>query len=911
MSSRKKLIEVGLPLDAINRASAAEKLIHVGTTSNLHAWWARRPLAACRAVAFASLVDDPGEYLSGEAAEARRLELFRLIERLVEWEANGDDDVLEDARKEIARTAREGLPTVVDPFCGSGTIPLEALRLGLDAIGYDLNPIAVAISKALVEVPHVVSGHPPIVRQQLALSSDSPGFDGFRSDLTYYSCRILERARQQVHHLYEDTYSGSVVPIAWLWSRTAACPNPGCRIRIPLVSSLWLSKTQKSRAFLRVNADALTNGSNRVIFDVVVGDSGDPGTPPLGDAGAVCPRCGTPVPFAALRDQGRAGTMGFQLNAFVTKSGSAMTFHATTEKDEARAMAVRPDWVPDTMLPEAALGFRVQNYGLKYHRDLFLPRQLAALSNFATALEQTIEEVRSDAGADKDYADAVALYLAVFFDRLVQTNNALVRWFTRAAGPSKAQPTFDKQTVQMIWDFAEANPLADSTGGWDTCCKYPQTALDCLPRRPGRGKIHHGDSSLLDLPGDGYVFSTDPPYFDNIGYADLSDFFYVWLRRVLVNVYPDAFGTILVPKDDEIISDPSRHEGDGGKAREFFYERLGRVFRLMRNKASREYPATIFYAFKQEESTDTGGTVSTGWERMLQALIDADWSITGTWPIRTEHANRPRSIGANALASSIVLVCRPREAGAHVATRRGFLADLKAELPRALADLQRGNIAPVDLAQASIGPGMAIYTRYSKVLGAEGKPLSVREALALINQTLDDALAEQEGDFDADSRWALAWFEQSGFDDGDYGVAETLSKAKNTSVQGLKDAGLLDKKSPGGKVRLLKPSELPSDWDPVADKRLTDWEVVHHLIRVLEDNETGSEAAAAELVAKLGARAETARELCYRLYALCERKKRAADALSYNALVQSWPEIVRLAREPAGAAPVQQVAFGE
>jgi putative DNA methylase len=903
MKTKKKLIEVALPLDAINRASAAEKLIHVGTPSNLHAWWARRPLAACRAVAFAAAVDDPGEYLTPEAAGAKRRELFALIGRLVAWEANDDEEVLRAAKKEIAGSSNGQLPTVVDPFCGSGTIALEALRLGLDAIGCDLNPIAVAISKALVEVPHVVSGHKPIAQNSDKLFAKTAGVEGFRSDLAYYSKRIFDRVHKRAESLYAGTYSGSSLPIAWLWCRTAECPNPGCDTTIPLISSLWLSKTKKSLAFLRIKDRDKT--IKRITFEVVAGDTRGPAAAPLSDTGAVCPRCATPVPFAALRDQGRAGKIGFQLNAYVTKSGSSMNFHAATLEHEMKAMAVHPNWAPETTLPDAALAFRVQNYGLRYHRELFLPRQMASLSLFADALEETIAEMRSDAGTDTSYANAISVYLAIFFDRLVQTSNALVRWFVHTERPSKAQPTFDKQTVQMIWDFAETNPLADSTGGWFTCCKYPQTALDCLPRAPGTGRVLHGDSGALALPPGKYMFSTDPPYFDNIGYADLSDFFYIWMRRILVSVYPEAFRTILVPKDDEIISDPSRHDGDRAIARKFFYERLGGVFRRMHDAASEEYPTTIFYAFKQEESTDAGGAVSSGWERMLQALIDAGWSITGTWPIRTEHANRPRSIGANALASSIVLVCRPRAKDARSITRRELVTALKSELPAALRNLQAGNVAPVDLAQAAIGPGMAVYTRYAKVLDAEGKPLSVRDALALINQTLDEVLAEQEGDFDADTRWAVAWFEQQGFSEGEFGVAETLSKAKNTSVAGMVEADILSSKR--GKVRLLKPEELPEEWDPATDPRLTAWETVHQLIRVLE---SGGESAAAALVAKLGSKAEIARELAYRLYIIAERKKRATEALSYNGLVQSWPEIMRLARETGATTPAQSEMFG-
>jgi putative DNA methylase len=900
--TRKKLIEVALPLLSINRAAAAEKLIHVGTTSNLHAWWARRPLAACRAVVFASLVDDPGEYLPPEAAEAKRQELFDLIEKLVIWESKDDEAVLVAAKREIAQSASGELPTFVDPFCGSGTIPIESLRLGLNAIGSDLNPIAVAISKALVEVPHIISGHDAINPKAPKKLLDGVGFKKFRDDLDYYANRIIERAREGSGRLYSHTYAGTSLPIAWLWCRTAECPNPGCKTTIPLVSSLWLSKTEKSRAFLRIAKDNAR--SHRIAFDVIVGDPGEPGSPPLNDTGAECPRCGTPVPFAALRSQGRDGKLGFQLNAYVTKDGSKMQFHPASAEHEAKAMAAVPQWTPETKLPDAALGFRVQAYGLTLHRDLFLPRQLAALSIFSSALDETIVEVFKDAGVEVDYANAIAVYLAIFFDRLVQTNNALVRWFVHAERPSKAQPTFDKQTVQMVWDFAESNPLADSTGGWGTCCKYPQTALDCLPRMPARGRVLHGDSATLELPPGKYVFSTDPPYFDNIGYADLSDFFYIWLRRVLLRVYPDVFRTILVPKHDEIISDPSRHGGDRALAREFFYERLGRTFSLMHEAASDEYPATIFYAFKQEENTELGGAISTGWERMLQALIDAHWTITGTWPMRTEHANRPRSIGSNALASSIVLVCRKRPIGAPSATRRDFITALRAELPMALSLLQRGNIAPVDLAQAAIGPGMAIYTRYAKVIDADGKPLSVHDALALINQTLDEALAEQEGDLDADSRWALVWFEQSGFTEGEYGVAETLSKAKNTSVSGMVAAHIVVSK--GSKVRLLRPDELPADWDPQTDRRLTAWESVHHLVRALEG---GGERAAAELVAKLGAKAEVARELAYRLYTVCERNKRSKEALSYNGLVQSWPEISRLTRESRSVLATQDQMF--
>ena len=463
--------------------------------------------------------------------------------------------------------------------------------------------------------------------------------------------------------------------------------------------------------------------------------------------------------------------------------------------------------------------------------------------------------------------------------------------------------TFSRQTLSMSWDFVEVNAIGQQTGGFAESLRWTLEALE------GSASVREGRALQLnvkDLAQDHYsVFSIDPPYYDNIGYADLSDFFYIWLRRSLRFVFPSLFATLVVPKIDELVAEPSRH-GSKEKAEEFFLNGMTQAMHRMCNQTHPAFPVTIYYAFKQAENDSLEGTTSTGWETFLEATIRAGFAITGTWPIRTELSNRMRGKDSNALASSIILVCCPRLEEFPTATRREFFTTLKEELPTALVYLQHSNIAPVDLAQAAIGPGMAIFTRYAKVIDAEGKPLTVRDALSLINQTLDEVLAEQEGDFDADTRWALAWFEQSGFAEGEFGVAETLSKAKNTSVSGMVNAGILESKR--GKVRLLKPDELPKDWDPDTDSRLTVWEMVHHLIRVLE---SGGEPEAAKLVAKLGSKAETARELCYRLYTICERKKRAAEALSYNALVQSWPELARLAQESGRTSPKDRTLIDE
>jgi len=622
---------------------------------------------------------------------------------------------------------------------------------------------------------------------------------------------------------------------------------------------------------------------------------------------------GAPIAASYIKDEGQAGRMGSRLMAIVAEGERGRVYLEPTAAHEAAAREARPEWKPDVEFFQQALGFRVGNYGMTKWSDLFTSRQILALTTFADVAREARDHVKRDAlkaGLRADdlpleaggsgaaaYADASAVCLAFALDKSAVYWNSLCPWLNQPKNEIVGN-SFSRQTVQMVWDYAEANPFCDSGGNitkqLDYICKFLSGQRSLIG-----GHAQQADAAIQTLSR-GCVVSSDPPYYDNIGYADLSDFFYVWLRRALKPMFPELFATLTVPKAEELVATPHRH-GGREKAESFFLTGMSQAMRRLAEEAHPAFPVTIYYAFKQAEGEGEAGTASTGWETFLDAVIRAGFSTTGTWPMRTERPGRMRDLESNALASSIVLVCRPRRTDAPTATRREFVTALKAELPVALAHLQRGNIAPVDLAQAAIGPGMAAYTRYARVLDAEGKPISVREALALINQTLDEVLAEQEGDFDADSRFALAWFEHSGFVAGEYGVAETLSKAKNTSVQGMKEAGILDKKSPGGKVRLLKPNELPGDWDPATDPRLTAWEMVHQLIRALE---AGGEAAAGELLAKLGAKAEVARELAYRLYSLCERKKRAAEALSYNALVQSWPEVARLAQGKS-AAPQQ------
>ena len=950
MKHKKKLIEVALPLPAINIASAREKSIRHGHPSTLHLWWARRPLSAARAVIFAQMVDDPSaspDLFPTEAdQEKERERLFRLIEELVKWENTTNEELLEQARTEIRKSWRrtcadnaghpraselfdpDKLPAFHDPFAGGGALPLEAQRLGLEAHASDLNPVAVLINKAMIEIPPKFAGRPPVnPKARLGGSSDKAslierewkGARGLAEDVRYYGQWMRDEAERRIGHLYPKVevtaemvrerpdlkqYQGcKLTVIAWLWARTVKSPNPAfADVDVPLVSTFMLSTKKGKDAYV----EPVIEGRG-YRFTVKVGLPADAEAAKHGtkSGGSGSPfRClvsGVPMPFNHIRTEAKAGRMGARLMAIVAGGDRERVYLTPLEVHETVALSAMPDDVPGTDLPERALGFRVQEYGMKKWRDLFTPRQLVAMTTFSNLVAEAMEHVQRDAASadwPKDarplqdggagvtaYAEAIAVYLAFAVSKTSNRTSTLCTFKISVECPGD---TFGRQALPMSWDYAEANVVAGPTGSFDSMLSNAMAGLLSCGTWPGaNGYVHQADAAS-QLIGLNKVISTDPPYYDNIPYADLSDFFYLWLRRSLT-VFPSLFATLAVPKADELVATPYRH-GSKENAEAFFMAGMTLAMERLAQQTHPGFPITIYYAFKQSEGKSDAGTSSTGWETFLDALIRAGFSITGTWPVRTERENRKRNQGANALASSIVLVCRQRPADTPLATRREFVAALRDELPTALAHLQAGSIAPVDLAQAAIGPGMAVYTRYAKVLDAEGNPVSVREALALINQMLDEVLAEQEGDLDADSRWALAWFEQSGFGEGEYGVAETLSKAKNTSIAGIVEGGILA--SSGGKVRLLRPEELAQEWDPTTDARLTVWETVHRLIRA---QETGGEMGAAQLVARLGAWADVARELAYRLYTVCERKKRAAEALSYNGLVQSWPEITRLA----------------
>ena len=980
---RRKLIEVALPLDAINAAAAREKSIRHGHPSTLHLWWARRPLAAARAVIFAQMVDDPSEYvdvllsdpakkraaqrilkkrrgetgdrhaLADTAAELERERLFSILQKLVLWESTTDEAVLEQARAEIWQSWRRAcaehadhpraaelfdrhkLPAFHDPFAGGGSLPLEAQRLGLEAHASDLNPVAVLINKAMIEIPPKFAGRPPVNpearNERTVVARTWRGAQGLADDVRHYGRWMRDEAEKRIGRLYPPVeitpemvrdrpdlkpYQGrKLTVIAWLWARTVKSPNPAfADVDVPLASTFMLSTKRGKEAYV----EPVIEGRG-YRFEAKVGAPPDvnaarAGTKLSRGANFRCLMSGSPIAGDYIKAEGQAKRLGARLMAIVAEGDRGRIYLAPTTEHEDTAGIAIPEWHPDGDVPARLTGGTCVPYGLSTWGELFTPRQLVALTTFSHLVGEATEQVRRDAVeaglAANDQplrhggigatacAEAVAVYLACAVD--YATN-----YWSVIATPAEGfiRGTFARQALPMTWDYAEAPPFGTTSGNWLAGIEWISKALDSLPWTPigQTGAAVQADAARQALALSAIV-STDPPYYDNIGYADLSDFFYVWLRRSMKPVFPELFSTLAVPKAEELVATPYRHGGKDA-AETFFLDGMTQALRRLVDHTHPGFPVTIYYAFKQLETKADSGTASTGWETFLDAVIRSGFTITGTWPMRTERGARSISIGVNALASSVVLVCRRRPADAPNATRRECVTALRAELPPALNLLQTGNIAPVDLAQAAIGPGMAVYTRYAKVLDAAGNPMSVREALALINQILDEVLAEQEGDFDADSRWALEWFDQHGFAEGAYGDAEILSKAKNTAVAGMVEAGIL--KSRAGKVQLLRPAELPPDWNPETDVRLTAWEMVHHLIRVLEG--AGEEATAA-LVRKLGGRAEAARELCYRLYALCERRKRAPEALAYNGLVQSWPEISRLA---AAGSTEQGGLFGD
>ena len=915
---KRKLIEVALPLDAINQASARDRYIQSGHPNKLHLWWARRPLAAARAVLWASLVDDPSahpeRFPSEEDQAVERRRLFDILEQLVVWENSNDAQVLEKARVEIGRSCNGALPNVLDPFCGGGAIPLEARRLGLPAFGGDLNPVAVLVSKGLVEIPPRFAGLPPVNPDaDAALKVGSwDRAQGLAEDVGYYGLWMRERAFERIGHLYPKvtlpTSEGGMQAnvIAWIWARTVRSPDPAWSGHVPLVRSWVLRKGKRNKPV--VWAEPIVNRSDQTV-SYRVHQGGDPPKGTVERRGGICVATGSPISFDYIRKQGRKGLLNRAPIAVVAEGNLGRVYLPPVAPGDRLDSA----WSPRIPLPERTLGFRVQRYGMVEWADLFTDRQLVALSTFSELLSELRPVVEQDARAAdlvddgiplRDggcgvtaFADAVITYLSFVIDRCSDIWANLVSW---QPGGEKIGHVFERQALPMVWDYAETNPFSSFRGNWLGQLNLVRRTLHRLPAT-GYGEILQRHASARFGEVIDPVVCTDPPYYDNVPYADLSDFFYVWLRHNLANVWPEETATLLTPKAEELIANVHR-AGSKESARIHFEGGMAVVFKQIADSQHSAYPATIFYAFKQQE-TKKEGIVSTGWEVFLQGLVDAGLQITATWPVRTEMGNRMRALGSAALASSVVIACRSRPGNATLATRREFLDALQSELPGRVRLLQDQAIAPVDMAQSAIGPGMEVFSRYARVVEADGGEMRVRTALALINESLEEVLSSEETEFDADTRWALTWYEQNGHDPGLYGDAETLSKAKNTSVAGVVEAGIAE--SQGGKVRLYTRSELDPEWDPVEDRRPTVWELTQHLVKRLDRSEVG----AGDLLRKVGSgMGERAQRLAYLLYQIADSEGRAKDAVAYNGLIQAWHDIARhAAAEPT---PVAQTLGG-
>ena len=922
MAVKKKLIEVALPLDDINAASAREKSIRHGHPSTLHLWWARRPLAAARAVIWSSLVDDPSahpeEFPTVEEQAAERERLFGILRELVVWENSNNDRVLNAAKAEIKRSMGDDLPPLLDPFAGGGAIPLEAQRLGLKAYAQDLNPVAVTINKAMIEIPPLFADKPAVNPEACGKLTNGgwSGNAGLAADVEYYGTWMKEEAQRRIGDLYPKVQvpaeqgGGEATVIAWLWARTVKCPNPACGHEAILVRSFDLSK-KKGKEW---HAESVCEGGE-VRFEVAPGKAMHDGT--VNRRGATCVHCGAPIAFDHIREESREGRMGAKLMAIVAEGQRGRIYIAPDEVQIAAADVPMPDDYPQGKLAYYPGHLNTNVYGLDEFWKLFTNRQLTALTTFSALVGEAQKKAEADAIAAgladdgvgladggigaRAYGEAIGVYLAFVIDQLTNQCSSICGW---NAPNTQMRTVFARQAIPMTWDYAESNPFSNSSGCFDNVFNLELQAFEGLVGRHAIPGIARQKDAQSDNGMRGIVVSTDPPYYDNIGYADLSDYFYVWLRRSLRNAYPQLFSTMLVPKHEELVATPYRENRGKEGARTFFEEGMFHTFKQVYEYAREDVPVTIYYAFKQSETeskNDVESTASTGWETMLSAIIKAGFSITGTWPMKTEKPGRTIGNGTNALASSIVLVCRKRPEDAPMGTRRDFVMTLKRELGSALDKLRSSNIAPVDLAQSAIGPGIGVYSRYSQVLEADGSPMTVRAALQLINQEVDAYFSDQDGELDRESRFCVDLYTQKAFDTIKFGEADVLARAKNVSIEGLAAQGLLA--SVKGDVHLLDRSEVSER----VDFKAPTWLTTQQLTRALEE---GGVTACAKIVSQtLGGRADGAKALAYRLFTIADKRNWQQEAFAYNSLVTAWPEIQSKAAQLAVERPTQDSLF--
>ena len=917
---RKKLIEVNIPLQSINQEGAREKTIWQGHPSSLHRYWARRPLAACRAVIFASMVDDPSEcrdeFPTEAEQNAERERLHTIIERLVVWQNSNDENLLASARCEIAiavarnngenpttcRTQfendpeavltylRDHCPAVYDPFCGGGSIPLEAQRLGLRTRASDLNPLPVLINKAMIELPPKFHNQKPINPDADPMGmftgtgksrTRAPwkGAAGLAADIRYYGAWMREQAYKRIGHLYPNAElrdGTAATVVAWLWARTIPCSNPACGLDMPLVRNFQLSKRKGNEHWIKPVVD---RESNTISWHVQTHSEGVP-TPTINRTGAYCFACGSAVKLPYVREQAKAGKICETMTAIVVE-GESKLFVSPIEAHIQASLNAQPAWRPRGKMPNPATDLRVQGYGITDWYELFTDRQLAALTTFSDLITDVRRQIAQD-GADDIYTDVVCTYLSLAIGKTAESGCSFTWWQNQG---DKIPTVFSRQAIPMTWDFAEANPFSNSTQNWTSQVDGIAQVIEKLPTAANDGTVYQADATTTK-PADKPVIVTDPPYYDNIQYAELSDFFYVWLRPLLRDTYPELFAGMMTPKNEEAVAAP-RFENPA----QHFEERLGKALAQIREHCTSELPSSIFYAYKQQERVRDGIT-STGWETMLTATVNAGFQIVATWPIRTERTAGLKT-SLNTLASSIILVCRPRSVDAPAITRNDFLRALKTEMPPALDRLTRiANIRPVDLAQAAIGPGMEIYSRYSKVTRISGEIVPIREVLMHINGAIATYHEREMGELDPESQFCLTWVQQYGYMAGNFADAETLSKAKDVNIATMNGRVLVAER---GKVQLLKAEEYT---EREQKEEMTAWEGCLRMVWHLSGVEKSGGILGCAAVAQAMHNYESAKRLARVLYAYYDARGDAGQAAAYNNLVTEWPYIQQSIRSP-------------
>lgn len=899
---RKKLIEVAMPLEAINDGCFQEKnpflKCHPRST---HLWWARRPLAAARAVLFAQLVDDPSshpeEFPTTKEQNIERDRLFSIIAQITNWNNLHDESIIQLAKDEIKKswqcTCREhqnddaidlqycpeDLPAFHDPFAGGGGIPLEAQRLGLRSNASDLNPVAVIINKAMIELPYKFESCNPInPESKKLLNGRWEGSSGLQNDVRYYGKWMLDNAKKNIGHLYPDVKDEHGVAhkvIAWIWARNGKCSNPACGCQMPFASTFVLSTKKGKEAW----AEPVVVGK-KIEFRIHQGKCPkDKETNKMG-RGAIfkCPACGQLTTDGYVKNLAARGQMGEQLMAIVADTKNGRLYLPANDKHIEVADIERPKDYPSGEMPTNPRWFSPPAFGMVEFHHLFTNRQLTALCEFCNLVSLAQAEVIKDGGS-VDYAHAIAVYLACGISQLSRYSCTICGWNKTNENVAQA---FGRQAIPMVWDFAEANPLEGSLNITATI-EWPAAVIQSFGVL---GMAQQADAQTQQITN-GKIVSTDPPYYDNIGYADLSDFFYIWLRQSLKDIYPEMFSTMLVPKAEELVATPYRHGGKNA-AETFFLDGMSCAMSSLANQVHPDYPVTIYYAFKQSEKADDGVS-STGWATFLEAVVNAGFQLTGTWPIRTERTKGLKG-SVNALASSIVLVCRKRSTNSQQITRRNFVSALRKEIKPALKHLQDSNIAPVDLAQSAIGPGMAVFSRYKKVLEADGSRMSVKSALQIINEEIDTYFNDQVGTMDSTSRFCIDLYMQNAFNDVRFGDADILARAKGTSVAAVVNCGAAFAKA--GVVHLIDRTALS---ETVNTNENCIWLLTQQLTNAMAIG--GVNACAKIVYSMYSSNAENAKDLAYRLYTVAEQKKWANEAYAYNALVVAWPDIQTKAAE--------------